>query len=636
MEEKDNHNHGGCSCSDGHSHGEEDPKEILKRIGISVVFLAGAIFVSNEFASVALYILAYAIIGYPVLTHAAKNLIRGKIFDENFLMSIATMGAIFLKDYPEAIGVMLFYQVGEYLQGRAVNNSRRSISDLMALKIDVATVERDNELLVVNPDTVAIGEIILVKPGEKIPLDGIVFSGNSSIDTSALTGESLPRDVENGDEVFAGTINQQGLLKIEVMKLFAQSSASKILQLVEDASSRKSRAERFMTRFARYYTPIVVLIAVLLSVLPPIILGEDFNLWLYRGLIFLVVSCPCALVLSLPLTYFSGLGAASRAGILLKGSTFLDTLVEVDTMIFDKTGTLTTGVLEIVSVEPISTVTREELLYYAAYAEAFSTHPIAKAIRQEYGQEIDSEKIIDLKEFAGRGNKVIVEGNEIILGNLKYLRSENIAMENVEVEKTAVYIAMNNKYIGAIYLADTIKTNAKKAIHQIKVAGVEKTIMLTGDKASIGNVVAKSLGIDQVYGDLLPQDKLSIFEKIKMQTVKKVAVVGDGINDAPMLMSADVGIAMGGLGAEAAIEAADIVIMNDDLEKIVVAQSIAKKTKIIVIQNIILVLLIKIIVLGLSTVGLTTMWAAIFADVGASLLAVFNSLRITYAFSKKG
>lgn len=633
---EDKHNSTSCGCDDGHSHGEENPQEILKRIGISLVFVAGAIFVNNEFAKVALYILAYAIVGYPVLTHAAKNIIRGKIFDENFLMSIATIGAIFLKDYTEAIGVMLFYQVGEYLQGRAVNNSRKSISELMALKIDSATVERNSELVVVNPNEVNIGEIILVKPGEKIPLDGKIFSGHSSIDTSSLTGESVPRDVEKGNEVFAGTINQQGLLKITVTKLFAQSSASKILQLVEEASNRKSRAEKFMTKFSRYYTPVVVVIAVLLSILPPLLLGEDFNLWLYRGLIFLVVSCPCALVLSLPLTYFSGLGTASRAGILLKGSTFLDALVDVDTMIFDKTGTLTTGFLEISSVEPISSVSKEELIYYAAYAEAFSSHPIAKAIRQEYGQAIVVEKIVEFKELAGRGNRAVVENQEIILGNLKYLRAENIIIDNIETDKTAVYVAVNNKYIGAVYLSDRIKANAKQAIRDIKAAGVKNTVMLTGDKTSIGNEVAKDLAIDKVYGDLLPQDKLSIFEKIKAQAANKVAVVGDGINDAPMLISADVGIAMGGLGAEAAIEAADIVIMNDDLEKIVVAQNIAKKTKIIVIQNIILVLVIKVVVLGLSTIGLATMWAAIFADVGASLLAVFNSLRITYAFSKKG
>ena len=598
-------------------------------IGAAVLVAATIINFNNEWLQIALFIISYIIVGGDVVKRAVKNIFKGQVFDENFLMSIATIGAFFIGEYPEGVAVMLFYQVGELFQSYAVGKSRKSIASLMDIRPDYANVKKGDELVKVDPDEVQIGDIIVIKAGEKIPLDGKVIEGSSMIDTSALTGESVPREVEVGSDILSGCININGVITAEVTKEFGESTVSKILDLVENASSKKSNSEQFITKFARYYTPVVVIIAVFLAIIPPLVIdGATFSDWIYRALAFLVVSCPCALVISIPLSFFGGIGGASKKGILVKGSNYLEALAETEIVVFDKTGTLTKGVFNVQEIHPEG-VSKEELLELTAYVESYSNHPISLSLKRAYGKEIDNGRISDVEEISGHGVIATVDGKKVMAGNIKLMKMMDIPYFKGELIGTAVHVAVNNKYIGYIVIADEVKEDSAQAIKELKAANIKQTVMLTGDNKSVGSKVAKELGLDKVYAELLPADKVEKLEELFSQKSKKgkLAFVGDGINDAPVLARADIGIAMGGLGSDAAIEAADIVIMTDEPSKIATAMKISKKTLKIANQNIVFAIGIKIIVLILSAFGIATMWAAIFADVGVTIIAVLNAFR---------
>ena len=574
--------------------------------------------------------MAYVILGWDVVWQAVKNITRGQVFDEHFLMSVSTIGAFAIGEYPEAVAVMLFYQVGEFFQSLAVKRSRKSISDLMDICPDSATVKRNGVLQVVSPESVAVGEIIVVKPGEKIPLDGIVVDGESMLDTKALTGESVPRSIRKGDEALSGCINQSGLLTLKVTKSFGESTVSKITDLVENASARKAPTENFITTFARYYTPVVVGMAAVLAIIPPLVLGGGWSEWLRRGFVFLIVSCPCALVISIPLTFFGGIGAASKRGVLVKGSNYLEALNKVSVVVFDKTGTLTKGVFEVANIIPAAGYQKEQVLEYAAQAESYSNHPIAKSILATYGKPIDQKQFSDFEEISGHGISVMVQGKKVLAGNSKLMESEKIAYAACDAAGTKFYVAADGSYVGCILIADEVKPDSKCAIAELKKIGVEKTVMLTGDDERIGKSVADELGLDAYYAQLLPDqkvEKLEMLDKQKRQG-SKLAFVGDGINDAPVLARADVGIAMGGLGSDAAIEAADVVLMTDEPSKLVEAIDVAKATKRIVMQNIVIALGIKSVFLVLGALGMAGMWEAVFGDVGVTIIAVLNAMRI--------
>ena len=603
----------------------------LWRIIIGAAVLATAVLLSlnNEWLQIALFIISYIIVGGDVVKRAVKNIFKGQVFDENFLMSIATIGAFFIGEYPEGVAVMLFYQVGELFQSYAVGKSRKSIASLMDIRPDYANVKKGDELVKVDPDEVQIGDIIVIKAGEKIPLDGKVIEGSSMIDTSALTGESVPREVEVGSDILSGCININGVITVEVTKEFGESTVSKILDLVENASSKKSNSEQFITKFARYYTPVVVIIAVFLAIIPPLVIdGATFSDWIYRALAFLVVSCPCALVISIPLSFFGGIGGASKKGVLVKGSNYLEALAETEIVVFDKTGTLTKGVFNVQEIHPEG-VSKEELLELTAHAESYSNHPISLSLKRAYSKEIDNERILDVEEISGHGVIATVDGKKVMAGNIKLMKMMDIPYFKGELIGTIVHVAVNNKYIGYIVIADEVKEDSAQAIKELKAANIKQTVMLTGDNKSIGSKVAKELGLDKVYAELLPADKVEKLEELFSQKSKKgkLAFVGDGINDAPVLARADIGIAMGGLGSDAAIEAADVVIMTDEPSKIATTMKISKKTLKIAHQNIVFAIGIKIIVLILSAFGITTMWAAIFADVGVTIIAVLNAFR---------
>lgn len=580
--------------------------------------------------SLLIFLTSYILVGGDVIYKALRNMTKGRIFDENFLMTVATVGALAIGDASEAVGVMLFYKVGEYLQELAVGKSRKSISDLMQIKPDIANLKIDNSIKVVDPEEVKIGDFIIVKPGEKIPLDGVVIEGSSMIDTSALTGESVLRSANKGDELLSGFINKNSLLTLKVTKDFSQSTVSKILDLVENASSKKSKTENFISVFSRYYTPIVVILATLIAIIPPIFISQaTFSDWLHRGLVFLVVSCPCALVLSIPLSYFSGIGVASKNGILIKGSNYLEALRYVDTVVFDKTGTLTEGVFDVVKIKSFG-ISEDELIKYASIAEANSNHPIAKSILNYYNKKIDLSKIENYEEIAAHGIKAKYENEEILAGNEKLMMANNIKINKSKEIGTVVYIAVNNQFKGYIVISDKIKSDSEEAIKQIKNQGIKETIMLTGDNKNVAQTVAKQLKVDKVFSNLLPNEKVEKIEEIYegRSGKEKIAFVGDGINDAPVLARVDVGIAMGGLGSDAAIEAADIVIMTDEPSKIAEGIKISKKTYKIVWQNIMFALGIKIIVMIFGALGMASMWEAVFADVGVALIAVLNAMRI--------
>lgn len=603
----------------------------LWRIIIGAAVLATAVLLSlnNEWLQIALFIISYIIVGGDVVKRAVKNIFKGQVFDENFLMSIATIGAFFIGEYPEGVAVMLFYQVGELFQSYAVGKSRKSIASLMDIRPDYANVKKGDELVKVDPDEVQIGDIIVIKAGEKIPLDGKVIEGSSMIDTSALTGESVPREVEVGSDILSGCININGVITAEVTKEFGESTVSKILDLVENASSKKSNSEQFITKFARYYTPVVVIIAVFLAIIPPLVIdGATFSDWIYRALAFLVVSCPCALVISIPLSFFGGIGGASKKGVLVKGSNYLEALAETEIVVFDKTGTLTKGVFNVQEIHPEG-VSKEELLELTAHAENYSNHPISLSLKRAYSKEIDNGRISDVEEISGHGVIATVDGKKVMAGNIKLMKMMDIPYFKGELIGTIVHVAVNNKYIGYIVIADEVKEDSAQAIKELKAANIKQTVMLTGDNKSIGSKVAKELGLDKVYAELLPADKVEKLEELFSQKSKKgkLAFVGDGINDAPVLARADIGIAMGGLGSDAAIEAADVVIMTDEPSKIATTMKISKKTLKIAHQNIVFAIGIKIIVLILSAFGITTMWAAIFADVGVTIIAVLNAFR---------
>ena len=577
-----------------------------------------------------IYIIAYLVVGLDIIKKAIRNITRGKVFDENFLMSVATIGAFGIGEFPEAVAVMLFYQIGELFQSYAVDKSRKSIASLMDIRPDFANLEKAGKLEKVSPEEVKIGDTIVVKPGEKVPLDGILIEGNSTLDTKALTGESLPREIEKGDEILSGTININGVIKIKVTKEYKESTVSKILDLVENASSKKSKSENFISKFAKYYTPIVVIIALVLAVLPPLIIQDaSFSDWLYRALSFLVVSCPCALVISIPLSFFGGIGGASKLGILVKGSNYLEQLANTEIFVFDKTGTLTEGVFEVQKIKPIN-ITEEKLLEITAYAENYSNHPISLSLKKAYNKKIDEKKIKKTEEISGRGIVAQIEEKEVLVGNEKLMNEKQIKFKKSSSIGTILYVAINGEYVGYILISDKIKKDSAETIKKLKKNHIKETVMLTGDKKIVGETVAKDLGIDTVFTELLPDGKVEKVEKLlKSKSEKgKLAFVGDGINDSPVLAMADIGIAMGGLGADSAIEAADIVLMTDEPSKIVTAISLAKKTMRIVKENIIFAIAVKVIVLILSAIGISTMWEAVFADVGVSIIAILNALRV--------
>ena len=606
-------------------------KKKLIRIIISFILLILAFILKldNVIINDFLFITSYIIIGYDIILKALRNITRGKVFDENFLMTIATIGAFFIGEFPEAVAVMLFYQVGELFQSYAVDKSRKSVSELMDIRPDYANVYRNEETEKINPNDVNIGEIILIKPGEKIPLDGIVVEGNSLLNTLALTGESMPKSVTEGDEVLSGCINNEGILKVKVTKEFGESTVSKILDLVENASSRKSKSENFISKFAKYYTPIVVIIAILLAFIPPIVLDTNFKTWIYRALSFLVVSCPCALVISIPLSFFGGIGASSKIGVLVKGSNYLEALANTEIVVCDKTGTLTEGIFKVQKVNAID-YSKEDLLKYTSYAENYSNHPIALSIKEAYGKDINEKLVTKTKEIKGKGVIAKVESKEVLVGNEKLMEEYNIDYKKSNDIGTVIYIAIDKTFAGTITISDKIKEDAYKAVKEFRENNVKKIVMLTGDREEISKKVSKELKLDNYYAELLPQDKVKKVENLmKEKSIDgKLVFIGDGINDAPVLALSDIGVAMGGLGSDAAIEAADIVIMTDEPSKLANAIKISKKTMQIVKENIVFAITVKILVLLLSAVGIATMWAAVFADVGVSVIAIINALRI--------
>lgn len=605
-------------------------KKQLTRIFLAAAIYAAALILPLTGAvQVALFLVGYVAAGGDIVLKAAKNISHGQVFDENFLMTVATIGALLLGEYSEGIAVMLFYQVGEWFQSYAVSKSRQSISSLMDIRPDYANVERDGQLVQVDPEEVAVGDSIVVKPGERIPLDGVVLTGTSTIDTSALTGESVPREVLEGDEVISGCINQSGMLTIRVSKEFGESTVAKILDLVENSSSKKSKSENFITKFARYYTPAVVVAAAVLAVVPPLMMGGSFLPWIQRALTFLVISCPCALVISIPLSFFGGIGGASKCGILIKGSNYLEALAQVTTVVFDKTGTLTQGSFEVTAIHP-EHATEQELLGLAALVESYSDHPISLSLKKAWGKELDSSALSQVEEIAGHGVVATVGGKRVAAGNCKLMAKLGVqGARDCELAGTAVHVAVDGVYQGHIIISDVVKPDAKEAITALKRNGVRKTVMLTGDAEAVGKSVAQNLGLDEYHAELLPGDKVDELEKLLRQKGKgeNLAFVGDGINDAPVLTRADVGIAMGGLGSDAAIEAADIVLMDDKPSKIATAIRISRKTLGIVRQNIVFSLGVKAIVLLLGALGYASMWAAVFADVGVSVIAILNAIR---------
>ena len=614
---------------------EQEEKEQKYEIALLIVgavlfFIAMFFNISNQFKFI-LYLISYVILGGDVLLNAIRNIFRGKIFDENFLMAIATLGAFFIRQYPEGVAVMLFYKVGESFQSYAVNKSRKSISELMDIRPDYANLKIGNETKKVSPEEVNIDDIIIVKAGEKIPLDGVVVEGKSMVDTSALTGESVPVKVELGSNVLSGSINNNGILEIKVSKRFEESTVSKILDLVENASSSKAETENFITRFAKYYTPVVVIVALCLAIIPPLILSNNswFG-WIYRALVFLVVSCPCGLVISVPLGFFSGIGTASKNGLLIKGSNYLESLSKAEIVVFDKTGTLTKGVFKVTKINNEENISKEELLEYAAYAEYYSNHPIGLSIVKSYNKEINKNEIKDYNEISGHGISVTVKNQKVLVGNSKLMNKENITYKEAPQIGTIAHIAVDNKYYGYLIISDEIKDDAKKAIEGLRKLKIKNIVMLTGDSKAVAENVSKELNLDSVESELLPDQKVEKVEELYKTKSPKGTLVftGDGINDAPVLAIADVGVAMGGLGSDAAIEAADVVIMNDEPSKLIDGIKISRRTEKIVWQNIIMALAVKFIVLTLGALGIANMWEAVFADVGVTLIAVINSIRI--------
>lgn len=626
------HSHGDDGHGHSHDHGEGTVRTMIIRLIASVALGAAGLLLSlNGTVELMIFIAAYLIIGGDIVLRAVKNMIRGQVFDEYFLMSIATIGAFVIGEYPEGVAVMLFYQVGELFQSIAVNRSRKSISSLLDLRPDYANVKIGNEIKRVTPEEIKVGDIIIVRPGERVPLDGKVVDGNSAMDTSALTGESVPREVGSGDDILSGFINKNGVLTVEVTKVFGDSTVAKILDLVENASSKKAETEKFITKFARYYTPIVVIVALLLATIPPLLIsGATFSDWLYRALVFLVISCPCALVISIPLGFFGGIGASSKNGVLIKGSNYLEGLNDVKYVVFDKTGTLTKGSFKVNNIAATGEWGKEEILRHAAYAEIHSTHPIAQSIREAYGQELDEELISNYNEISGHGIQVNFENNVVLAGNAKLMQLEQIPFSNPNEVGTIVHVAINKQYAGYIVIADEVKEDASKAISLLKGLGVKKVVMLTGDNKAVGEEVGRRLGVDEVHAELLPQHKVEELEKLNAIKLpkEKIIFVGDGINDTPVLARADIGVAMGGLGSDAAIEAADVVIMTDEPSKLASAMHIAKSTRRIVWQNIIFALGVKAVFLIFGAFGIATMWEAVIGDVGVSLIAVLNAMRV--------
>ena len=615
-------------------------KRLRKIIIAAIIFLIAVLIEKINFVNIdentifiiqiVLYVLSYLIVGFEVVKKAVVNIFHGEFFDENFLMSVATIGAFAIKEFPEAVAVMLFYQIGEYFQSYAVKKSRKSIASLMDIRPDYANLKVNGNIEKKSPEEVKIGDVIVVKPGEKVPLDGIVMEGASMLDTSALTGESVPREVKVNDTILSGCINLNGVLDIKVEKAFGESTVSKILDLVENATNKKAKTENFITKFSKYYTPIVVLLALIIAFIPPLITKTDILDWVYRALTFLVVSCPCALVISVPLSFFSGIGAASKKGILVKGSNYLELLSKTEIAVFDKTGTLTEGVFDVQKIKNENEIGPKELLELATYCESYSNHPISISIQKAYGKEINKNRIIHSEEVAGKGIISKIDDKEVACGNIKLMKELNLDnIEQVDEIGTVIYVAINRQYAGYILISDKIKDDSKKAIRDLKKAGVRKTVMLTGDNKDVAEKVNQELNLDMVYSELLPVDKVNKVEELlkNKNEESKLAFIGDGINDAPVLARADIGIAMGGLGSDAAIEAADIVIMTDEPSKIATAMKISRKTLKIVYQNISFALIVKIGVLILSAFGLASMWAAVFADVGVTVLAVLNSFR---------
>lgn len=614
-------------------------KKVLTRIIVAAVLMIAFSFLPVEgYAAFALFMIPYLVIGYDILIKAGKGIKNHQVFDENFLMAVATVGAIALGDYREGVAVMLFYQIGELFQSYAVGKSRRNISDLMDIRPDYANIERDGEIEEVDPDEVEIGSIIVVKPGEKVPIDGVIIEGTTTLNTSALTGESVPRDASEGDEVISGCINMTGVLRIKTTKEFGESTVSKILDMVENASSRKSRSENFISKFAKYYTPAVCYGALALAVLPPVVrmifmgLSPEWGDWIMRALTFLVISCPCALVISIPLSFFAGIGGASNAGVLVKGSNYLETLAGTKYVVFDKTGTMTQGVFEVTGVHH-NTLPMDEILEYAALAESFSSHPISRSLQKAYGKAIDQSRVTEVQEVSGKGVIAKVDGRTVAAGNAKLMEMKGIPYQECHSVGTIVHLAVDGEYVGHILIADLLKPHAEEAIRALKAAGIRKTVMLTGDAKRVADKVAADLGIDEVYSELLPGDKVTMVEKLLSQKAgekEKLAFVGDGINDAPVLSRADIGIAMGAMGSDAAIEAADIVLMDDDPLKIAKAIRIARKCLRIVYENIYFAIGVKVICLILGALGIANMWVAIFADVGVMVIAVLNAIRTLY------
>ena len=613
-------------------------KKVLTRIIVAAVLMIAFSFLPVEgCAALALFMIPYLVIGYDILIKAGKGIKNHQVFDENFLMAVATVGAIALGDYREGVAVMLFYQIGELFQSYAVGKSRRNISDLMDIRPDYANIERDGEIEEVDPDEVEIGSIIVVKPGEKVPIDGVIIEGTTTLNTSALTGESVPRDASEGDEVISGCINMTGVLRIKTTKEFGESTVSKILDMVENASSRKSRSENFISKFAKYYTPAVCYGALALAVLPPVVrmifmgLSPEWGDWIMRALTFLVISCPCALVISIPLSFFAGIGGASNAGVLVKGSNYLETLAGTKYVVFDKTGTMTQGVFEVTGVHH-NTLPMDEILEYAALAESFSSHPISRSLQKAYGKALDQSRVTDVQEVSGKGVIAKVDGRTVAAGNAKLMEMEGIPYQECHSVGTVVHMAVDGEYVGHILIADLLKPHAEEAIRALKAAGIKKTVMLTGDARRVADKVAAELGIDEVHSELLPGDKVAMVEKLLSQKneKEKLAFVGDGINDAPVLSRADIGIAMGAMGSDAAIEAADIVLMDDDPLKIAKAIRIARKCMRIVYENIYFAIGVKVICLILGALGIANMWVAIFADVGVMVIAVLNAIRTLY------
>ena len=604
-------------------------KRLLTRIIVAaVLFLCGNLIPLPEWAEMGVFLICYAVAGWDIVWKAITNILHGQVFDENFLMTIATVGALILGEHSEGVAVMLFYQVGEWFQSYAVSKSRKSITSLMDIRPDYANVERDGKLIQVDPDEVKIGDTIIVKPGERVPLDGKIIKGVSALDTSALTGESMPREVEPGMDVISGCINQTGILTIETTKEFGESTVAKILDLVENASDKKGRTENFISRFARYYTPIVVFAALALAILPPLFLQQSFSIWIYRALTFLVISCPCALVISIPLSFFGGIGGSSKIGVLVKGSNYLESLAHAEVVVFDKTGTLTKGSFAVSEIHAVD-VKDSQLLEMAAYAEDYSNHPISLSIKAAYGKKIDNSRITDVQEIAGHGVQAVIDGKKILAGNAKLMERDHIKYAPSSSVGTVVYLACDGTYAGCIVIEDEIKSDAAAAIKNLKSSGIRRTVMLTGDADAVGKKVAGRLGLDQAYTELLPADKVDRLEDLLKEKSEKgkLVFVGDGINDAPVLARADVGIAMGGLGSDAAIEAADVVLMTDEPSKIAAVMKIARKTIRIANQNIVFALGVKFLVLILGALGKANMWAAVFADVGVSIIAILNAIR---------